>query len=54
MYPSYPGAMDIDRMLARCRRQQWTIDGLDWDIEPRVLSRADEIAIYSLAAKALH
>jgi len=32
-------------MLAMCRRDQWTINDLDWNIEPRILSRADEIAI---------
>ena len=32
-------------MLTMCRRHQWTIDDLDWDIEPRALSREDEIAI---------
>ena len=37
--------MDLDRMLKMCRRHQWAIDDLDWDIEPRALSREDEIAV---------
>lgn len=37
--------MDLDRMLAMCRRDQWTIDDLDWDVEPRTLSREHEIAV---------
>ena len=32
-------------MHAMCRRDQWTIDDLDWDVEPRSLSRADEVAV---------
>lgn len=28
-----------------CRRDQWEIDDLDWDIEPRALSREHEMAV---------
>ena len=37
--------MDVDRMLAMCRRDQWELDDLDWDVRPRAFSRDDEIAI---------
>lgn len=37
--------MDLDRMLQMCRRDQWSIDDLDWDVEPRPLSREHEIAV---------
>ncbi|MCA9606581.1 MAG: hypothetical protein KC619_13340 [Myxococcales bacterium] len=37
--------MDLDRMLEMCRRDQWTIDDLDWDVAPRALSRDHEIAV---------
>ncbi len=32
-------------MLDKCRRHQWRVDDLDWSVEPRSLSKADEIAI---------
>lgn len=32
-------------MLEKCRRHQWRVDELDWSVEPRRLSRSDEIAI---------
>lgn len=32
-------------MLTMCRRDQWTIDDLDWSLAPRELSREDEIAV---------
>lgn len=32
-------------MLRMCRRDQWSIEDLDWDVEPRSLSREHEIAI---------
>jgi hypothetical protein len=41
----YPFVMDLDRMLGMCRRDQWALDDLDWDVAPRELSREDEIAI---------
>lgn len=34
--------MDLDRMLERCRREQWKLEDLDWDVTPRALSRHDE------------
>lgn len=39
------GAMDLERMLAKCRRGQWHIDDLDWTASPRRFSREDEIQI---------
>jgi hypothetical protein len=32
-------------MLMMCRRDQWRVDDLDWDVAPRALSREHEIAI---------
>jgi hypothetical protein len=40
--------MDLQRMLDRCRREQWSADELDWSLRPRTLSRADEEAIVQL------
>lgn len=40
--------MDLDRMLERCRRDQWRADDLDWSGTPRTLSRDDELAIVQL------
>jgi hypothetical protein len=37
--------MDLDRMLEKCRRDQWRLDDLDWSKSPRVMPRDDEIAI---------
>jgi len=37
--------MDLERMLEKCRRDQWSADDLDWSIEPRALSRDDEVAV---------
>src|SRR5262245_28257603 len=37
--------MDLPRMLEKCRRDQWSVDDLDWSIEPRPLSQQDEMAI---------
>ncbi|MCB9597361.1 MAG: hypothetical protein H6719_31845 [Sandaracinaceae bacterium] len=37
--------MDLDRMLAMCRRDQWSIDDLDWDVAPRHLAPEHEIAV---------
>ena len=37
--------MDLDRMLEKCRRDQWSPKDLDWTRTPRALSRDDEIAI---------
>ena len=32
-------------MLAKCLRDQWRVDDLDWDASPRELSRDDEMAV---------
>jgi hypothetical protein len=40
--------MDLDRMLERCRRDQWSVSDLDWTRRPREMSREDEIAIVQL------
>jgi hypothetical protein len=40
--------MDLDRMLDMCRRDQWSVDDLDWTQRPRELSRDDEMAIVQL------
>ena len=32
-------------MLSMCRRDQWSIDDLDWDVAPRAFTREDEIAV---------
>lgn len=37
--------MDVDRMLEKCRRDQWRVEDLDWSVKPKALSRSDEIAI---------
>jgi hypothetical protein len=37
--------MDLQRMLEKCRRDQWSVDDLDWSIQPRALSKPDEMAI---------
>jgi hypothetical protein len=40
--------MDLERMLEKCRRDQWSADDLDWSARPRGMSRDDEIAIVQL------
>jgi hypothetical protein len=37
--------MDLRAMLEKCRREQWTLDDLDWSGTPREMSADDEIAI---------
>jgi hypothetical protein len=37
--------MDIQRMLEKCKSQQWKIDDLNWDVEPRSMERDEEIAV---------
>jgi hypothetical protein len=37
--------MDLDRMLAMCRRDQWHEDQLDWSVKPRPMDRDTEIAV---------
>jgi len=41
-------ALDLDRMLESCRRDQWSVGDLDWTRAPRVMSREDEMAIVQL------
>jgi hypothetical protein len=41
-------AMDLQRMLDMCRRDQWSASDLDWTQSPRALSRDDEIAVVQL------
>jgi hypothetical protein len=38
-------AFDRPRMLAKCYRDQWRVNQLDWSATPRELSREDEMAI---------
>jgi hypothetical protein len=40
--------MNLDRMLERCERDQWTVGDLDWGRKPRPMSRDDEMAIVQL------
>ena len=40
--------MDLQRMLERCRRDQWDVEDLDWSARPRALGREDEEAIVQL------
>jgi hypothetical protein len=40
--------MDLDRMLERCRRDQWSVHDIDLSKPPRPLSEDDEIAICQL------
>lgn len=40
--------MDLQRMLDKCRRDQWSVDDLDWSLTPRALSRDDEIMVVQL------
>jgi hypothetical protein len=40
--------MDLDRMLERCRRDQWSVRDIDLTKPPRALSENDEIAVCQL------
>ncbi|HSQ62101.1 MAG TPA: hypothetical protein VLM85_02765 [Polyangiaceae bacterium] len=40
--------MDLDRMLERCRRDQWSVRDIDLSRPPRALSDDDEIAVCQL------
>lgn len=40
--------MDLDKMLERCERDQWSVRDLDWSRKPRPMSRDDEMAIVQL------
>ena len=37
--------MDLVKMLDKCRREQWSVDDLDWSGTPRTMSPDDERAI---------
>jgi len=37
--------MDLERMLEKCEREQWSVGDLDWSGTPRPMSKEDEIAI---------
>jgi hypothetical protein len=37
--------MDLERMLEKCVRGQWSIDDLDWSLVPRAMNEAEETAI---------
>jgi hypothetical protein len=37
--------MDLARMLQKCRRDQWSVDDLDWNVAPPILPRVKEEAI---------
>jgi hypothetical protein len=41
-------ALDLDRMLESCRRDQWNTGDLDWSRTPRSMSEHDETAIVQL------
>jgi hypothetical protein len=36
------GVVDLERMLDKCKRGQWTLDDVDWSAAPRAMSRDDE------------
>jgi hypothetical protein len=40
--------MDLDNMLERCKRDQWSVRDLDWSRKPRSMSREDEMAVVQL------
>jgi hypothetical protein len=37
--------VELEAMLDKCRREQWSVGDLDWSGRPREMSRDDEIAI---------
>lgn len=37
--------MNLETMLDKCKREQWSVGDLDWNGRPREMSREDEIAI---------
>lgn len=37
--------MNRETMLEKCRREQWKLTDLDWNVTPRTMSKDDEIAI---------
>jgi hypothetical protein len=41
----YSGGVDLERMLEKCVRDQWSIDDLDWTVKPPDLPREKEEAV---------
>lgn len=37
--------MNLERMLEKCKRNQWSVDDLDWSVTPKTLSREDEMSV---------
>lgn len=37
--------MNLERMLDKCKRHQWSVDDLDWTVAPKQLSREEEISV---------
>ncbi len=37
--------MNLERMLEKCERNQWSVDDLDWTVTPKELSPEDEMAV---------
>lgn len=37
--------MNLERMLEKCRREQWSVGDLDWSGKPRPMSKDEEMAI---------
>lgn len=37
--------MNLNRMLEKCRREQWSVGDLDWSGKPRPMSKDEEMAI---------
>ncbi len=37
--------MNLERMLEKCKRNQWSVDDLDWTVTPRPLNREDEMSV---------
>jgi hypothetical protein len=40
--------MNLERMLQKCRQDQWRVGDLDWSVSPRAMSREDEEIIVQL------
>ena len=38
-------ALDLGRMLERCRKGQWSVDDFDWNTKPAPMSKFDEMEI---------
>ena len=37
--------MNLERMLHKCERDQWSINDLDWSVQPKEMSKEDEMAV---------